>query len=75
MMCKNPCPKIEINGNTINCMIASRQRKDEFTSEIGWKQGMIMNSLFRDFTHHCREVVIPLPLVKMKALLSKSALL
>ena len=30
-------PKIEIKSNSINSTIVGRQRKDEFTGEIGWK--------------------------------------
>ena len=36
-MHKNLHPKIKINNNTINSMIVSRLRKEEFTGEIGWK--------------------------------------
>ena len=56
-MHKNPHPKIEIKNNSINSTKIGREKTKLLVKLVG-KQGMMMNSLFREFTHHGREVII-----------------
>ena len=57
-MHKNPCLKTETNNTEKRRIKIDQEKIDDATCQTSWRVRYDNKFLFREFTHHCREVII-----------------